>query len=75
MRTSRRAAALAILAEVTRRTNRKLLGIVDIMAGPGRGALLVRDEANLRATGGGEGSSPEAVARWTWEEIGRRKGK
>jgi ketosteroid isomerase-like protein len=36
-------AALAILAEVTRRTNRKLLGIVDIMAGPERGALLVRE--------------------------------
>jgi hypothetical protein len=27
-------AALTILAEVTRRTNRKLLGIIDIMAGP-----------------------------------------
>ncbi|MGH6712523.1 MAG: nuclear transport factor 2 family protein [Bradyrhizobium sp.] len=36
-------AALAILAEVTSRTNRKLLGIVDIMAGPERGALLVRE--------------------------------
>ena len=36
-------AALAILAEVTRRTSRKLLGIVDIMAGPERGALLVRE--------------------------------
>lgn len=36
-------AALAVLAEVTRRTNRKLLGIVDIMAGPERGALLVRE--------------------------------
>ena len=36
-------AALAILVEVTRRTNRKLLGIVDIMAGPARGALLVRE--------------------------------
>ena len=36
-------AALTILAEVTRRTNRKLLGIVDIMAGPERGALLVRE--------------------------------
>ena len=36
-------ASLAILAEVTRRTNRKLLGIVDIMAGPERGALLVRE--------------------------------
>jgi len=35
--------ALAILAEVTRRTNRKLLGIIDIMAGPERGALLVRE--------------------------------
>ena len=36
-------AALTILAEVTRRTNRKLLGIIDIMAGPERGALLVRE--------------------------------
>ena len=38
-----KAAALAILAEVTRRTNRKLSGIVDVMAGPERGALLVRE--------------------------------
>jgi ketosteroid isomerase-like protein len=36
-------AALAILAEVTRRTNRKLIGIVDVMAGPERGAVLVRE--------------------------------
>jgi ketosteroid isomerase-like protein len=36
-------ASLAILAEVTRRTNRKLLGIIDIMSGPERGALLVRE--------------------------------
>ena len=36
-------AALAILAEVTRRSNRKLLGIVDVMAGPEHGALLVRE--------------------------------
>jgi ketosteroid isomerase-like protein len=36
-------AALAILAEVTRRTNRKLSGIVDVMAGLERGALLVRE--------------------------------
>jgi ketosteroid isomerase-like protein len=36
-------AALAILAEVTRRSNRKLSGIVDVMAGPERGALLVRE--------------------------------
>jgi ketosteroid isomerase-like protein len=36
-------AALAVLAEVTRRANRKLVGIVDIMAGPERGAILVRE--------------------------------
>ena len=36
-------AALAILAEVTRRSHRKLLGIVDVMAGAERGALLVRE--------------------------------
>jgi len=36
-------AALAILAEVTRRSKRKLSGIVDVMAGPERGALLVRE--------------------------------
>lgn len=36
-------AALAVLAEVTRRTNRELLGIVDVMAGSARGALLVRE--------------------------------
>ncbi|WP_065750176.1 nuclear transport factor 2 family protein [Bradyrhizobium paxllaeri] len=40
---SGKAAALGILAEVTRRTNRKLFAIVDIMAGPERGALLVRE--------------------------------
>ena len=34
---------LGILAEVTRRTNRRLLAIVDVMAGPERGALLVRE--------------------------------
>jgi ketosteroid isomerase-like protein len=38
-----KSAALAILAEVTRRSNRKLSGIVDVMAGPERGALLVRE--------------------------------
>lgn len=38
-----KAASLTILAEVTRRTHRRLLGIVDIMAGPARGALLVRE--------------------------------
>ena len=39
----RAAIALGILAEVTRRTNRRLLAIVDVMAGPERGALLVRE--------------------------------
>jgi ketosteroid isomerase-like protein len=38
-----KARALAILAEVTSRTNRRLLTIVDVMAGPERGALLVRE--------------------------------
>jgi ketosteroid isomerase-like protein len=38
-----KAAALAVLAEVTRRTNRRLLAVVDIMAGPERGALLARE--------------------------------
>jgi ketosteroid isomerase-like protein len=41
-----KAASLAVLAEVTRRTNRALLGIIDVMAGPGRGALLVRERFN-----------------------------
>ena len=36
-------AAFAALAEVARRTNRKLLGVEDIMAGPRRGAILVRE--------------------------------
>jgi ketosteroid isomerase-like protein len=35
--------ALAILADVTRRSHRRLSGIVDVMAGPERGALLVRE--------------------------------
>ena len=38
-----KAAALAILAEVTRRANRKLLDIDDVMAGPKRGAILARE--------------------------------
>jgi osmoprotectant transport system permease protein len=29
-------------------------------------------EANLRAAGGNEASSPDAVARWLWEKIGKR---
>jgi osmoprotectant transport system permease protein len=43
---------------------RPLVGAID--------ADLMR-EANLRATRGGADSSPEAVARWMWEEIERRK--
>ena len=38
-----KAAALTALAEVTRRANRKLLGVDDIMAGRRRGAILVRE--------------------------------
>jgi len=42
---------------------RPLLGRIDIAA---------MREANLRAAGGGGDSSPDAVARWLWEKIGRR---
>jgi uncharacterized protein len=38
-----KAAALATLAEVARRANRKLLGIDDVMAGSQRGAILARE--------------------------------
>jgi len=38
-----KAEALAALAEVARRANRKLLGVDDIMAGPHRGAILARE--------------------------------
>lgn len=38
-----KAAALAALAEVARRANRRLLGIDDVMAGPQRGAILARE--------------------------------
>jgi uncharacterized protein len=38
-----KAAALQTLAEVSRRTGRKLLTIVDVMAGPQRGAILARE--------------------------------
>jgi uncharacterized protein len=40
---SGKAAAFAVLAEVARRTNRKLLDVEDVMAGSRRGALLVRE--------------------------------
>ena len=29
-------------------------------------------EANLRAAGGDASSSPDAVARWLWEKVGKR---
>jgi len=44
---------------------RPLLGAIDVD--------LMR-AANLRATAGGDAASPDAVARWMWEEITRRKG-
>jgi len=40
-----------------------LLGRIDISA---------MREANLRAAGGDGASSPDAVARWLWEKIGKR---
>jgi osmoprotectant transport system permease protein len=40
-----------------------LLGHIDIAA---------MREANLRAAGGDGASSPDAVARWLWEKIGKR---
>jgi osmoprotectant transport system permease protein len=40
-----------------------LLGKIDIA---------VMREANLRAAGGDGASSPDAVARWLWEKIGKR---
>jgi osmoprotectant transport system permease protein len=43
---------------------RPLIGAIDV--------TLMR-AANLRATGGGDQTSPDAVARWMLEEIGRRK--
>src|SRR4051812_40019277 len=36
-------AAFAVLAEVARRTKRKLLDVEEVMAGPRRGAILVRE--------------------------------
>jgi len=38
-----KSAAYAVLADVARRANRKLLGVDDILAGPRRGAILVRE--------------------------------
>ena len=38
-----KAAALKTLAEVTRRTNRKLVDILDVMAGPHRATVIARE--------------------------------
>lgn len=35
--------ALQVLAEVSRRTSRKLLGVVDVLAGPQRAAIIARE--------------------------------
>jgi osmoprotectant transport system permease protein len=40
-----------------------LLGSIDIAA---------MREANLRAAGNDASSSPDAVARWLWEKVGRQ---
>ena len=49
--------------EALRNTLQPLLGRIDIAT---------MREANLRAAGGDGASSPEAVARWLWEKIGKR---
>ena len=38
----------------------------------GKIEIAVMREANLRAAGGDGASSPDAVARWLWEKIGKR---
>jgi osmoprotectant transport system permease protein len=38
----------------------------------GRIDIATMREANLRAAGGGGESSPDAVARWLWEKIGKQ---
>jgi osmoprotectant transport system permease protein len=48
---------------VLRSALQPLLGAIDIS---------VMREANLRAAGNDSTSSPDAVARWLWEKIGKR---
>jgi len=48
---------------VLREALQPLLGRIDIAA---------MREANLRAAGGDGASSPDAVARWLWDKIGKR---
>jgi uncharacterized protein len=43
-----KAASLKVLGEVSRRTKRRLLKIVDILAGPERGALIAREMVTHR---------------------------
>jgi len=38
----------------------------------GRIDIATMREANLRASGNDSASSPDAVARWLWERIGKR---
>ncbi|MEA2883309.1 MAG: osmoprotectant transport system substrate-binding protein opuBD [Bradyrhizobium sp.] len=42
-----------------------------LMPLPGRIEIAVMREANLRASGNDANSSPDAVARWLWEKIGK----
>ena len=49
--------------ELLRKALQPLLGKIDIAT---------MREANLRAAGGDGASSPDAVARWLWERIGKR---
>jgi osmoprotectant transport system permease protein len=49
--------------QALRQALQPLLGSIDIA---------VMREANLRAAGGNGASSPDAVARWLWEKIGKR---
>jgi len=49
--------------QVLREALQPLLGKIDISA---------MREANLRAAGGDGASSPDAVARWLWEKIGKQ---
>jgi osmoprotectant transport system permease protein len=49
--------------QALKQTLQPLLGRIDISA---------MREANLRAAGGDGASSPDAVARWLWEKIGKQ---
>ncbi len=57
-------AALAKLSEFTRRTNRTLLGIVDVFAGPERGVVIARE----RFTRGESTAELERLLVYTFKE-------